>query len=246
VKSNGLYPRVRTDTAGTAMVSQGGAVGLVETVRIVGLDRALSEALVPWRKPNAVHNPGKVIIDLALSLAVGGDCLADVAVLRDQPGVFGAVASDPRVSRLVDTLAGDASKALAAIDTARAQVRARVWSLAGEHAPDHAAGVDDPVVVDLDATLLTSHSDKEQAAPTFKRGFLPPTAQLPRPRPGLVNHCRSCCAKATPDRTPPPTTSRWRGRRSRNCPGTGPAADPARPCWCAPTAPAAPTPSSSG
>jgi hypothetical protein len=75
------------------------------------------------------------------------------------------------VSRLVDTLAGDASKALAAIDTARAQVRARVWSLAGEHAPDHAAGVDDPVVVDLDATLLTSHSDKEQAAPTFKRGF---------------------------------------------------------------------------
>jgi len=96
VKNNGLYPRVRTDTAGTAMVSQGGAVGLVETVRILGLDRALSEALVPWRKPNAVHNPGKIITDLALSLAVGGDCLADIAVLRDQPGVFGAVASDPR------------------------------------------------------------------------------------------------------------------------------------------------------
>lgn len=171
VNSIGLYPRVRTDTAGTAIVSQAGAVGLVETVRVAGLDRALSAALEPWRKPNARHDPGKILTDLALSLAVGGDCLADVAVLRDQPGVFGSVASDPTVSRLIDTLAADARRALAAIDLARAVVRARVWSLAGEHAPNHAASVDDPTIVDLDATLLTSHSEKEQAAPTFKKGF---------------------------------------------------------------------------
>jgi len=171
VKSIGLYPRVRTDTAGTAIVSHGGAVGLLETVRVAGLDRALSRALEPWRKPAARHDPGKILVDLALSLAVGGDCLADVAVLRDQPGVFGAVASDPTVSRLVDTLAADAAKSLAAIDAARAVTRARVWSLAGEHAPDHAVSVDDPTILDLDATLLTAHSDKEQAAPTFKRGY---------------------------------------------------------------------------
>ena len=97
MKSIGLYPRVRTDTAGTAIVSEGGAVGLLETVRVAGLDRALSRALEPWRKPAARHDPGKILVDLALSLAVGGDCLADVAVLRDQPGVFGAVASDPTV-----------------------------------------------------------------------------------------------------------------------------------------------------
>jgi len=171
VKSIGLYPRVRTDTAGTAIVSEGGAVGLLETVRVAGLDRALSRALAPWRKPAARHDPGMILVDLALSLAVGGDCLADVAVLRDQPGVFGAVASDPTVSRLVDTLAADAAKSLAAIDAARAVTRARVWSLAGEHAPDHAVSVDDPTILDLDATLLTAHSDKEQAAPTFKRGY---------------------------------------------------------------------------
>jgi hypothetical protein len=171
VNSIGLYPRVRSDTAGTAIVSQAGAVGLVETVRVAGLDRALSAALEPWRRPNARHDPGKIITDLALSLAIGGDCLADIAVLRDQPGVFGLVASDPTVSRLIDTLAADAKTSLAAINTARAAVRATVWCLAGEHAPDHAASVDDPTVVDLDATLLTAHSDKEQAAPTFKRGF---------------------------------------------------------------------------
>jgi hypothetical protein len=171
VKSIGLYPGVRTDTAGPAIVSQAGAVGLVETVQVAGLDRALSQALAPWRRPHARHDPGKILLDLALSLAVGGDCLADVAVLRDQPGVFGSVASDPTVSRLVDTLAADAAKTLAAVDAARAVTRARVWSLAGEHAPNHATSADDPTIVDLDATLLTAHSEKEQAAPTFKRGF---------------------------------------------------------------------------
>lgn len=171
MKNIGLYPRVRTDTAGSAVVSQAGAVSLVETVRAAGLDRGLSQALARWRKPLARHDPGKIVTDLAIALAVGGDCLADVAVLRAEPGVFGAVASDPTVSRLVDVLAGDAGRALRAIDAARAQARARVWLVAGEHAPNHGASAERPVVIDVDATLITAHSDKEQAAPTFKRGF---------------------------------------------------------------------------
>jgi len=85
--------------------------------------------------------------------------------------VFGPVASDPTVSRLVDTLAADADRALAAIDAARAVARARVWAAAGQHAPNYAADADSPVVIDVDATLVTSHSDKEWAAPTFKKGF---------------------------------------------------------------------------
>jgi len=46
-----------------------------------------------------------------------------------------------------------------------------VWALAGEHAPDHDASAKAPLVIDLDATLVTAHSEKEKAAPTFKRGF---------------------------------------------------------------------------
>jgi len=171
VKNIGLYPRVQTDTAAAKIVSQAGAVSLVETVRAAGLDRVLSEALARWRKPLARHDPGKIVTDLALALAVGGDCLADVAVLRAEPSVFGPVASDPTVSRLVDTLAADADRALAAIDAARAVARARVWAAAGQHAPNYAADADSPVVIDVDATLVTSHSDKEWAAPTFKKGF---------------------------------------------------------------------------
>jgi len=115
----------------------------------------------------ARHDPAKVITDLAVTLALGGDCLADVALLRAEPGVFGAVASDPTVSRTIDVLAADPKRALAAIDTARASARAAVWSAAGAHAPDHGASVDAPVVIDLDATLVTAHSEKELAAPTY-------------------------------------------------------------------------------
>ena len=85
--------------------------------------------------------------------------------------MFGLVASDPTVSRTIDALAVDAPRALKAIDAARAAARARVWRLAGEHAPDHEASADRPVIIDLDATLITAHSEKELAAPTFKRGF---------------------------------------------------------------------------
>ncbi|MGH9033729.1 MAG: transposase, partial [Acidimicrobiia bacterium] len=107
-KRSGLYPRVGVDAAGSGVVSQAGGVTLVETLRVSGLDQMLSQALAPWRKPLAVHDPAKVVCDLASALALGGDCLADIAVLRAEPGLYGAVASDPTVSRTIDVLAADA------------------------------------------------------------------------------------------------------------------------------------------
>ena len=170
-KTTGLYPCVRVDAAGSGVVSRAGGLLLTDAIRASGLDTGLSRALAPWRKPLARHDPAKVITDLAVALALGGDCLADIAVLRGEPGVFGAVASDPTVSRTIDALAADAVRVLKAIDTARAAARARVWALAGDHAPDIDIDADNPLVVDTDATLLTAHSDKQGAAPTFKRGY---------------------------------------------------------------------------
>lgn len=117
-------------------MSQAGSVLLVETARKIGLDRAISAALAPWRKPRTVHDPGKILLDLALAVALGGDCLADFALLRSEPAVFGPVASDPTVSRLIDTLATASEKALTAIRAARAEARCRVWKLAAGRAPD--------------------------------------------------------------------------------------------------------------
>jgi hypothetical protein len=82
-----------------------GGVLLTYTVWVSGLDRVLSAGLSGWRKPTVIHDPAKIICDLAVSLALGGDCLADVAVLRGEPGVYGSVASDATVSRSIDMLA---------------------------------------------------------------------------------------------------------------------------------------------
>lgn len=170
-KSTSCYPSLSFDTSGTGVVSQAGSALLVRTAETVGLTAALSGALAPWRKPLASHDPGKIVADLSIALAIGGDCLADVALLRAEAGLFGRVASDPTVSRLIATLAADAPKALSAIASARAAARSAAWRLAGVGAPDHGIDAEAPLVIDLDATLVSAHSDKEQAAPTFKRGY---------------------------------------------------------------------------
>jgi len=116
---------------GESLVSHAGGVLLVETAQRSGLAGQLSRLLGPWRLPLATHDPGKIVADLAIAVALGGDAACDVAVLRAQPGVFGLVASDPTVSRLIARLAGDADDAVAAIAAARTAARERVWNVAG-------------------------------------------------------------------------------------------------------------------
>ena len=164
-------PSVFLDPVRESLISSSGALLLREAIRVAGLDRGLSAALAPWRPTRARHDPGKVLLDLATAVALGGDCLADIAAVRAQPTMFGSVASDPTVSRLFTALAGDVDEAVAAVRRARADARAAVWArrrpLAG--APGNRNG--GQVLVDIDATLVTSHSDKEGAEPTFKRGY---------------------------------------------------------------------------
>ncbi|GAB2633245.1 hypothetical protein GCM10027068_10540 [Prescottella soli] len=170
-KSTSCYPSLVADAAGSGVVAHAGAVLLLRTAEKTRLISALSTALSPWRKPLSRHDPGKIVLDLAVTLALGGDCLADIAQLRAHPEVFGPVASDPTVSRLVTALAADPGAALTAIEGARAEARRGAWVTAGDRTPDHDIDERHPMIVDLDATLVTAHSEKEQAAPTFKRGF---------------------------------------------------------------------------
>src|SRR5688500_4843884 len=165
------YPGLAVDGRGSRVVPNAGAVLLLRTAEAVGLDAALSAAAGPWRAPLGRHDPGKVLLDLAVSLAIGGDCRADVAQLLGAAEGVGPVASGPTVSRLIDRLAADAPAALAAVVAATATARARAWELAGDQAPDHDQSAADAPVIGVDATLVTAHSEKEQAAPTFKRGF---------------------------------------------------------------------------
>jgi len=168
VQNTARRPKFAVSDDGKGIVSHAGAVLLTETARVTGLQAGLSAALVRWRLPRSVHDPGKIVADLAVAVALGGDCLADAAVLRAEPALFGPVASDPVISRLIARLAADAPAALTAIGNARAAARSMAWQLAGQCAP----GADgEPIVMDIDATLVTAHSDKEQAAPTWKKGY---------------------------------------------------------------------------
>ncbi|MGP9744096.1 transposase [Brachybacterium sp. AOP29-B2-41] len=136
MNTTGLYPRPRVDVAPVPAVGQAGGILLTQTLRATGLTTELSRALAPWRKQFARHDPGKILTDLALMLAVGGDCLADVATLRAEPELYGSVASDPTISRLLTALAADVDKAESAISTARRKARKNACALAGHHAPN--------------------------------------------------------------------------------------------------------------
>jgi len=156
---------LRVESGRESLLSSTGASLLVQTAQVSGLAQGLSRQLRPWRAARSMHDPGKTVLDLAVAIALGGDCLADAALVRAQPELFGAVASDPTISRLIDALGDDSGAALAAIRRARAAARAEVW---GHRCPVPAQG---QVIVDLDATLIGAHSEKEGATPNFKRGF---------------------------------------------------------------------------
>jgi hypothetical protein len=94
VKNTASRPKITVSADGRGLVSQAGMLVLVETVRATGMGRGLTAGLARWRPPRAVHDPGKILTDLVVTLALGGDCLADVAVLRAQPALAGPVASD--------------------------------------------------------------------------------------------------------------------------------------------------------
>ena len=148
------------------MISTAGGVLLAQTARITGLDRHLSAGVRPWRRSRTIHDPAKILVDLAITVALGGDCAADIALLRAQPGVFGMVASDPTVSRVIDDLADAGTEALTAIRAARAGARAWVWQRAG--APTQ----DGWIVLDPDATVLISHDEQNLVCQVRDSGYL--------------------------------------------------------------------------
>jgi Transposase DDE domain group 1 len=172
VQATKSRPGFEVTTDGAGVVGHAGAALLVELADRVGLTRALG-----WHAPGirSRHPEAAVLRDLAVMLADGGDCLSDLAVLRDQPELFGPVGSTPTAWRVIERIGTDPD-GLARLRAARAHARARAWA-GGAH-PDP-----ELLVVDADATLVLAHSDaKEAAAGTDKHsfGFCPLLAYLDR------------------------------------------------------------------
>ena len=205
-----------------------------------GLDRALSQVLGRWRQPLALHDPGKIVVDLAVAVALGGDAASDIAVVRAQPGVFGLVASDPTVSRLISRLAeddagragGDPRRPCRGPGTGLGPRRGAAPGRAGGDRPGRHA----------DHRALGQAVGRRR---TWKKAFgFHPLLRVRRSRRGGTGE--PVAELLRPGKAGSNTADRsHRGARRR----AGPAARgsrcarrrrPARRCWCAPTPPAPP------
>src|SRR5205809_2860493 len=152
---------VEVTADGAGLVSHAGAALLGQVADKVGLTQALSRRLAGLKQRRRGHDPGRVIRDLAVMLADGGECVSDLGAVREQDALFGGVASDSTAFRVVDRIASEPGM-LDAVRAAHARARERFWELHG--APER-------LTIDIDATLITAHSEKEQAAGNYKGGY---------------------------------------------------------------------------
>ena len=153
VMRDGRQVTVEVTSDGAGLVSDVGTALLGQVADKVGLTSALSMRLAGLKQRRRGHDPGRVIRDLAVMLADGGECVSDLGATRDQDPLFGAVASDSTAFRTVDRIASTPGL-LDAVRDAHARARARFCELVG--APER-------LTIDVDATLITAHSEKEQA-----------------------------------------------------------------------------------
>jgi Transposase DDE domain group 1 len=161
VMRGGRFVTVEVTSDGAGLVSRAGTALLGQVADKLGLTQALSTRLGAVKQRRRGHDPGRVICDLAVMLADGGECVADLGAVREQAALFGEVASDSTAFRTVDRIASTAGM-LDAIRAAHAIGRERFWELSG--APQR-------LTIDVDATLITAHSEKEKAAGNYKHGY---------------------------------------------------------------------------
>jgi hypothetical protein len=158
---------------GRGVVGHTGSRLLADVVDATGLTGGFGDALAALRQRQTGHDPGRVAVDLAVMLADGGEAIADLAILRDQGDLFGAVASDPTAWRVLSGVDGDA---LARLRVARASARELAWAQTfetrGGLPAATAAGQPIPgLVLDLDASIVICHSEMESATRTWKKTF---------------------------------------------------------------------------
>jgi Transposase DDE domain group 1 len=174
VQTTSTRPPVVVTADGAGVVSHVGSRLLADVADRTTLTCELSAVLAPVGRRRARHDPGRVLVDLAVAVAEGATRICEIAVLADQAAVFGAVASDSTCWRLLDRLDG---RLLAQVAAARARAREVVWAQHAEtrgraFPPAMVAGREvDVLVIDLDATIVIAHSEKEHATPTFKKTF---------------------------------------------------------------------------
>jgi hypothetical protein len=159
---------------GAGVVSHAGVGLLREMAEYTGLVDAVTTALADTYRGPWLHAPGRVFTDLAVAVADGADAISGIGALSDRVDLHGRVASMPTTWRVLDRVD---TEHLPAVRAARATARAEAWAAGA--GPDLA----EELLLDFDATITIAHSDKENAAATWKKtfGFHPLLCFLDRP-----------------------------------------------------------------
>jgi hypothetical protein len=172
-KSIGWDNRLSVTATDKNLVGHAGAVLLRKCVDKAGLTSGLN-TVIPRGEGPGWWDRGTVLVSLAVSIGLGATSMADINLLAHQAPVFGDPLSDCTVRRCLTNLD---PVTLGKIGRVRAKVRRRVWDLIAGRAGGFPwllvadKLLDGWIVIDLDATLITAHSDKQGAAVTFKKGF---------------------------------------------------------------------------
>ena len=125
--------RAKVIPDGKNLVSHAGAALLAELADRSGLTEAMSVAMADCGIYWHTHDPGVVLTHLAVAIADGADCLADIAALKEQEELFGPVASVATAWRAVHATA---VVELRAIPVALATAREQVWAAEPPVRPD--------------------------------------------------------------------------------------------------------------
>ena len=161
VKRTSWSVGLSVSAGGVGVVAHTGSIATRLLADRTGLTAELSKAMAR-RGFVPGHDRGRVLVDVAVMLADGGEAIADIDVLRHQAGVLGPVASAPTVWRALGEVTATRLKKVA---LARARTRRHVWRQLPDGLPaSKVARTDlgDVVVLDIDATIVVTHSEKEE------------------------------------------------------------------------------------
>jgi hypothetical protein len=170
-ESTGIFPSVPVAFTGQSLVAHAGLRVLTGFMDAVGFGALCEDRLGRFVPAGAMHRPGRLLGSLAAMLAAGGEHVSDLDILRASPGVFGQVPSNATISRFFERTVVNPELFSYGIETLTRELRSKAWNAAGSRNPALSATAADPLIIDLDATLVTSHSDEENVAGTYKGGY---------------------------------------------------------------------------
>ena len=169
--STHVFPALSTQLTGQSLVSHAGLSVLTSFLNALDFRSLCEDRFSQFVPATATHRPGKILGALALSLAAGGEQATEIDQLRAAPDLFGLVASDATVSRFMHRVKDHQEAFAYGFATMTRTLRSKVWAAAGPRNPARLATPANPLTIDIDASLVRVHSEKESSAGTYKGGY---------------------------------------------------------------------------